>query len=347
VHSPPAERPTVISRLNLVAFTSPAFRRYFLASTLASASLWMYGPAMDWIVLTQTGRTGAVGIVQTALLVALTISTLPAGALCDRFGPKRINAVALGGLAATVAGVEVLAATRTLTFETAAGASFLIGIFDGLWGVSAWILLPMSVSPRLLGSAIGLTYLTGGIGRLVGAPLGGAVLQVAGSVAFIPTAVGLLAATAATLSMTGLAESAQRRPELAAVGGPRIGFSAALYWIRAQPAALAVAVLALLAAGSITTYPALLPALTRDVLHGDSATLGTLSGIGGVGVILGSLALDSVGRRMRRGRLVVGGYLLSGVLIGLLGVTRVVPWRCSSSLASRSSRSRSAARSSC
>ena len=75
-------------RLNLEPFASPGYRRWFVGATLAALAIWVYQPALEWIVLTQTGLAGAVGLLQTALIVAVALATLPSGFLTERFGAR-------------------------------------------------------------------------------------------------------------------------------------------------------------------------------------------------------------------------------------------------------------------
>ena len=49
-------------RFNLEPFASAGYRRYFLSATLAAVAIWVYQPAVEWIVLTRTGLAGAVGL---------------------------------------------------------------------------------------------------------------------------------------------------------------------------------------------------------------------------------------------------------------------------------------------
>ena len=179
-------------RFNLEPFASPGYRRYFVAATLAAVGLWVYQPALEWIVLTKTGLAGAVGLLQTALIVAVALATLPSGILTERFGPRRMLAVALAGIGTMVAVVATFAAANLLTFEAALVLTFILGIFDGLYGVPATLLLGQVVAPRYLGAAIGLSFLTSGLGRVIGGPIGGATLEIFGAVqAFLPAAIAL------------------------------------------------------------------------------------------------------------------------------------------------------------
>jgi predicted MFS family arabinose efflux permease len=230
-------------------------------------------------------------------------------------------AVALGGIGAMVAVVAIFAATNQLTFEAALVLTFILGIFDGLYGVPATLLLGQVVAPQYLGAAIGLSFLTSGLGRLIGGPIGGATLEVFGAVqAFLPAAIAL-GLSALVILTTPLLHRDERPERGAAVSD----LKEASRWIWRHPAALWVTVLATVSGLSVFCYSALLPAFTRDNLHADAATLGLLAGAGGVGVIAGAIVMEGMGRRFGRGRQLVVMFLACGATIAGLALTEVLP----------------------
>ena len=308
-------------RFNLEPLQSSGFRRFFASSLIASLALWVYQPAFEWVVLVQTGRAGSVGLVQSTLIVAIALATLPSGLLVDRLGARRTIMIALGGMGVVIGLVAILSNVGMLTFEVALVMTFVLGIFDGLWSVPASLLLAQVVEPRYLGAAIGLSFLTGGLGRLIGAPLGGAVLELAGATqAFAPAAVALGAAVVVTAAIPLLAkeEHHDRTPGLRGLGQ-------AAHWLVRHPAARSVTLLGCLSGAAIFAYTALLPAFTRDVLKSESAILGLLTGAGGLGAIIGALVMDATGRRIGRGRQIVVMLLGSSICVGLLGLSTVLP----------------------
>lgn len=308
-------------RFNVEPLRSSGFRRFFASSLIASLSLWVYSPAFEWVILTQTGRASAVGLVQSTLIVAVALATLPSGLLVDRLGALRTITIALGGMAVVIAVVAVITNAGLLTFEIAIVMTFLLGLFDGLWSVPAALLLAQIVEPRHLGSAIGLSYLTGGLGRLVGAPLGGTVLQLAGATqAFVPAAValGLAALVTMAIPMRARDDQPDRSPGIRGLG-------LAAQWMLRHPTARSVTLLGCLSGAGLFTYSALLPAFTRDLLRSESATLGLLTGAGGLGAIIGALVMDASGRRIGRGRQTVVMLLGSALCVGLLGLVSLLP----------------------
>ena len=185
----------------------------------------------------------------------------------------------------------------------------------------ATLLLSQVVAPRFLGATIGLSFLTSGLGRLIGAPIGGTTLQVFGAAqAFVPAAIAL-ALSGLVILTTPLMTKDERHDR----GAATAGLAEAGRWLVRHPAALWVTVIGALSGLSIFSYSALLPTFTRDVLHSDSAHLGLVAGAGGIGVILGAIVMEGVGQRLGRGRQVIVMFLASGAAIGLLALAEVLP----------------------
>jgi predicted MFS family arabinose efflux permease len=148
------------------------------------------------------------------------------------------------------------------------------------------------------------------------------VLQVAGPLqAFSPAAIALAVAAIviATTPVQHVDEDHHDRP------APMRGLIDATRWLLRSRPALSVAILGAMSGGSLFSYSALLPAFTRDQLQAEAATLGLLTGAGGLGAIAGALIMDTSGRRLGRGRQTV--VMLIGAALGLvaLGLTTVLP----------------------
>jgi len=308
------------SRFNLEPLSSPGYRRYLVAATLAALALWIYEPALEWIVLRKTGETAAVGLIQTVLIIPVAIASLPSGVLADRIGSRRMVAVSLIGIGSVVACVGILGLLDSITFEFAILLTLILGIFDGLYPVAAQLIVVRAVEPRFLGSAIGLSMLSNGIGRLIGAPLGGLVLQVLGPAqAFLPAAAILVLSGVIVLTIPIV-----ERHDPAATSRGLGDIRDSVRWLWRQPTALAITVLGAIAAAFLYGFGALPPTITRDLLHADSGELGLLSGAAGVGAIASAITLETFGRRIGRGRLLVGSTVAAAVAIGAIGLTGVL-----------------------
>ena len=119
--------------------------------------------------------------------------------------------------------------------------------------------------------------------------------------------------------------STQKREERHERGAAVSDLAEATRWLWRHPAALWVTVLGTVSGVSVFCYSALMPAFTRDLLHAESATLGLLAGAGGVGVIVGAIVMEGVGRRLGRGRQLVVMFLACAAAIAGLAMTDVLP----------------------
>src|SRR5262249_34232517 len=100
---------------------------------------------------------------------------------------------------------------------------------------------------------------------------------------------------------------------------------AAFTWARGTPLARTLILLGATMALFITGYAVLLPVVARSLLHAGPAELGLLTAAGGLGVISAAFVTDPIGRRIGRGRALLGGISGSAVLVGVLGAVNVLP----------------------
>jgi MFS family permease len=306
-----------------VVLGDPRYRRFLAGAISYSIGLWSFQTVIVWSVLEQTGSAAAVSILTIAITLPTLIFTLAAGTLADRRDPRSVMLVAQTGEVAGIALAIAAAATNQLTLPVAALLIFTVGSLDAFSNVPAMVYVGRLVEPRLMASALGLSGIQFGSGRIGGGIVAGVAFQVGGPVAGLSIclgAVGLSAVVVSTLPRL-------RRADIATAAS-RFGLDdirVAVGWVRASPPALAIIALGFFAATGVYSYFALLPILARDVLGGSSVALGLLTSSGGVGVVIGALLLDVVGRRIGRGRAIAASLSVASVAFILLGASRVLP----------------------
>jgi MFS family permease len=271
-----------------------------------NAGLWVFETALFWLVLKQTGSSTAVGLILTALVAPFVIFAVPGGMLTDRFGPHRLMMIINTGWTLLVTVMAVVSVAGPVTFPIALTAALLVGCFDSVWTIPGQILVGRVVEPRHMASAIALSPLQFGIGRIIGGLSGGALVTVVGPTAtFLVASVMLLGGV---FAMAGVRE-AQPQAVMPSLG---VGAGEAMSWISRKPAAIALVVLGSCAALFGYSYLAVLPAVSRDLIHAGPNGLGMMTAAGGVGVILVALAGNAVGVRVGRGRMVPSSLLIAG-----------------------------------
>ena len=301
----------------------PRYRRFLSGTILYGVALWTFQTVMVLATLEHTGSATAVSILTICVTLPSLVFTLPAGTLADRRDPRTVVLVAQVCAFACVGGALLAAAANQISLPVAAAAIFLVGCFDAFSNVPAMVYVGRLVEPRMMASALGLSGLQVGFGRIGGGVAGGVAYQLGGPVAGLAiaiTALGLSASIVWTLPRL------PRANVTAAAGRFGLGdMRVALAWVRRSPPSIAIIVLGMAAATFVYGYFTLLPIFARDLLGGGSATLGILTSAGGVGVVIGALVIDAVGRRVGRGRVVLASLALASLAFGALGVSRFLP----------------------
>lgn len=293
------------------------FRLLWTAGLISDTGDWLLLVALPIAVYQLTGSTLGTSM---AFLVELAPTILlgpVAGRLADRWDRRRTlvavsccQAAGLlpllvvhdrGGLP-VIYGVLAVQATLFTLYEPAKSA-----------------LLPTLVPAGQLVPANSLVALNQNLGRLVGAPLGGALLAF-GSLASIVTA-DLASFLLAVVLLLRLRPPARRAP----VAGGRDGHGpepAAGVWRRLlgplPPPVRAALAAAALSGAAQGLFQVLFVVFVARVLHGDAAQMGLLRGVQAVGSVAAGLALGLLTRALAPARLAWIGAVAFG--LGCLAV---------------------------
>ena len=283
---------------------------------ISVAGTSMSAIAVPWLVLTTTGSAAKTGLVAFAQMVPYVAAQALTGPLVDRVGLRRSfvwgNAVA----AVAVGAVPAMYLLGALTLPVLLGLVAVAGSVRGTADCANSALMPATaeVGELALERAAGLTAGANRTALLLGAPLAGVLVTVAGSAVVIAIDAATFAVAAAVAAVW------VRVPPPASTGTPtgpalrRYGrdLAAGLRFIGQDRLLLGiitmVAVTNLLDQGFSEV---MLPVWVRDEI-GSASALGILSGIGGAGSVLGNLLGAWLGPRLSRRALYSVGYLIGG-----------------------------------
>ncbi len=304
---------------DLGPFGVSAFRRYLMASSLGFTSLWMYVTVAAWMLLELTGSATVAGLLLMAMAIPVPFAMVAAGPLTDRLGPRTIVSIAFGVQGVAVLGTALLAMTGQVSIPLVLLLAALLGIADGFVIVSSQVLAGRTVDARAMPAAVTLGMLAIGVGRIIGAPIGGGVTAIAGP------SVGLLLAGIGFIVAAGLI---LRVPRKAGIGGTRISLGdlrEGLAWVRTSRTAIIVIALGAVGAMFLWPYLGLLAPYTREALDGDARTLGIIVAAGGVGAVVAAMTVGIAARIFGPMRVLVVAAVGGGVLLFLFGLAPVLP----------------------
>lgn len=297
----------------------PLFRRIWSASLLSNLGILIQGVGAAWAMTQLSDDPQMVALVQTALMLPIMLLALGAGAAADMFD-RRL--VAMGGLAVALTGatlLTILTLADLITPLLLLFFCFSVGAGIALFGPAWQASVPEQVPRETLPSAVALTGISFNIARSFGPALGGVIVAAGGAVAaFMINALCYVPLLVVLYMWKRPRETPRLPPERllqAMSAGVRYVFHAP--GIRTT---LVRAAATGLCAGSIQ---ALLPLVSRDLLHGDARTYGLMLGCFGLGAVLGALNFARIRRHFTNEAAVRLSSLVMGVAVAVIALS---PW---------------------
>ena len=298
---------------------SRLFTILLLASLFTQLAVFMSGLASAWILTEITDSLAVVASLQIALALPAFLLALLAGALADIFSRKRIIMFAQAGSVIVAGAFALLSASDSHSAATVLGLTAALGVLTAL-AAPAWIAIIPGLVPRSdLAGAMTLSSAGISAAMAVGPAVAGFVIAAAGPTWVFILNVIVFAAVLLTLRVWK-PESRTGLPAEHLASAVRIGLQYLRY---DRPLKVVIAKVMPFALAS-TALIALLPAIARFQLDAGPALFGLLSGAGGIGAVLGLLAMPSIRHRIGPDAIVFWSMLIeAAVFIGVATTTNL------------------------
>jgi MFS family permease len=300
------------------------YRLWAGADLVSVTGSWMQVLGLNWVVMARTGSATAVGLsVLAGALPALVLGPW-AGALADRFDPRRIIVVSQSSHAVLAVILAMLVWTKSPigTLYTLTALSGLIGVFEG----PALGRFGGQVVPREdLGNALALGSVINSAGRVLGMSSAGILAAAVGEpVLFLVNAVSFVVVIIAVKAVrpTGLTSLAVSTPD-------RAGTRAGLRYLRGHRTLLTLFALGFVLSGLGRNYQVTMAAMTEGPLGAGSAGYGVVSAVFAAGTVIGGLIaarLRALTVPLLLGTAAITSLLqaISGLAPGLIGFAVVI-----------------------
>jgi len=286
--------------------------------------------ALPLLILALTHSPAKAGLLAALRGVPYFLLVLPAGALVDRWDPRRVMITCDTGRALALASIPVALAWGHLMLWQLFAVTFVEGTLFVFFNQAESNCLVRVVAKEHLGAAVAQNEAVYGVSGLVGPSLGGLLYGVGRGVPFLADAISYALSVAALLTLRTDVRPAPRPQDHVPNLGAEIGEG--LRWLYAHHVIRFVALLTGVMLASSAGYSLLLIVLAQRFGAGPAA-IGFLLATGGVGGIAGSLLAIPLQKRFRFGPLLIGAswvwaatwllYALAPSLIWL-GVINVV-----------------------
>lgn len=271
--------------------------------------------AQGYWLYQNTGSAKILGLVAAMSSIPIIAFGLLGGTIADRFNRKRLLQIAQTSFCLLAVLVAVFITTGQLIWQHFLVIAFLQGVLWAFNGPARQALIPQLVGRGLTGNAIALTSSGMSIASLLSPALAGFLYSVAHADGVYYFVAGM-AATAGVFT-TAVKVPAQRRDlQTASKFTEDLARGISYLWSNKF-------VRNLMLAGFIfmfLSWPVqfLLPKFVVDTYHREAGALGLLMTMSGIGSLMGTLIIASLGRG-NRGKMFLGAVLCSCLGLILMG----------------------------
>jgi len=317
---PPASAPRAFAALQV-----PGYGMYMLGSGLAMTADSIEHVISYWMVFQKFQSPALAGYAVISHWLPFLLFSVSAGALADRFDPRRIIQAGMLLFVGCSLGWGLLFMTGTLELWHAIVLFSLHGIAGVLWGPASQLLIHHIVGPEQLHSAVRLLSMSRVAGLLGGPAVGGAML-----LAFGPSAsviIGPLMYLPLTLWLVRAPfkrKAHQETPKGTPPGG-RAGIIATAREIAGNRVVVSMTLLAGATSFVIgNAFQAQMPEFAADLGHGDADVYySMLLAANAAGALMAGMILESRGVRQAEPRIAFGLVILWCLCMGGFAVSSV------------------------
>ena len=306
----------------LRAFSSVAFRLFWLASLASVVSFFMSTIARGWLVLDMTDSAFQVTAINATGMVPTLVFSIFGGVMADRMN-RRTLMICSDIMSFVIVVVffvsiflEVVELWQIFLLTLIHGIAFALGM------PARAAIISSLVDKKDIASAVALFTIVFSSGQMVGPAMAGYLINSYGMASPFMLAVIILAIALFflfRLKIPVAVTNAQPEAQVSVWESLRQGFS---YVIHTR------IIVGLILMGVITTvfalpYQTLLPVFARDVLDVGASGLGWLGGLGGAGSIVGSITVASFSKARPKKFLMLIGSVGLGTFIILFSLSTI------------------------
>jgi hypothetical protein len=307
-------------RQALTAFRYRNFALFWTGALLSNSGSWIQNITIPFVVFNITGSAAWVGVAGFLQFLPVVLMGPLGGSIADRFHRRTVLLVTQAAQAGVALALWVVWSAGVRNLVVIIGLVAVSSLIAGI-NIPSWQAFVSELVPReVLLNAVTLNSTQFNAARAFGPAIGGLVLAIGVSWAFLINALSFVAVIGALLAIR-----VPRLDKSAAADGPGVwrAFASSFGYVRGFPGIIAcfVIVLALGALGSPVFQ--LLVVFAEDVFEVGDLAYGLLGAALGVGSVLAAPIIAGPGSGLRRSVLVTGGVTVYGIAIVAFGLAPV------------------------
>src|ERR1700758_38991 len=315
----PLETPSLIARV-FKAFQYRDFRLMWFGACTSSIGTWMQIVAQGWLIYRLSHSAFLLALDQFLAGIPIFLFSLIGGVVADRTERRKILLISQYIQMASAATLTILVALGLTHVWPILCLSFVSGLAQAFGGPAYQALIPTLVDREDMPNAIALNSIQFNLAVTVGPALAGITLARLGE----RWCFGLNALSFVAPIITLSIIRARYLPEKSGESMFE-SLKEGIHFIWRQGAMVALIVLAFSMTFLSMPMRTYIPVFVKDIFHRGLETYGTLLSLMGVGSIIGSLGVASLGNISKRGRFALSMLVLLGAGIAGFSLSKVLP----------------------
>ena len=298
-----------------------AFRRIWIVGVLLYAVRWLEMLATGVYAYQVTGSASWVAALTLVRLIPMALLGVPIGAVADRIDRRRALIATVSISLATAVAVAAIAAAGHLAMWHLVVSSFIGGIGWAADNPVRRAMLGFAVGPERMSGAMSIDAASNHGCRVIGPIAGGAVLASTGIVGTLVACAALYALALVAARRVVARPPAEPDAPLAFLAGAKETIAVA----RADPRLVGALLVTII--WNLWGWPlfSMVPVVGKDRLGLGPEGVGVLTGLDGLGAMVGAFAMGAFARTMPPRLLYVGGVVLHLAMTPVF-VLSTLPW---------------------
>jgi MFS family permease len=293
------------------------FAVLWAATVISNVGTWMSSVGAGWLMTSLAPSPTMVALVQAATTLPVFMLALPAGAFADIADRRRMLLVCQSGMCAVAVIFALLVWREWMTAQVLLFLTFLLGAGKAVTAPAWQAVVPKLVPRNALQSAITLNSIGINISRAIGPALAGVLIASVGMASpFAVDAVSFLAVIAALIWWKPPPLPSSMLPSERLLNAMRVG----LRYTRSSWPLKATLLRAFAYLFFANAFWALLPLVSRNLLHGGATLYGLLLAGIGIGAVLGGFLLPRFKERFDSNQIVAIATAATAIMTAVFAI---------------------------
>lgn len=304
---------------NFPALTHSNFRIYWFGQCVSLIGTWAQSIGQTWLVLSLTGSPLLLGILGAVQFLPITLFSLFAGVIIDRYPKKQIILMTQFTSMILAFTLSALVFTHTVSYEYILIIALILG-FSNTLDMPARQAFTIELAGKSdLMNAIALNSATFNLARILGPAIGALIMASFGAGwCFLLNGFSFLAVIVSLLKVKVTPYVRKKVSDNNMLKEIKDG----LKYIAREPALLQTILMVLIIGIFVFNFNILIPVFTKDILHQEETIFGLLMSALGAGSLVGALMVSVKSKSGPNLKILLRSSIMVSTTLILISFTR-------------------------